>query len=132
MNEEEADFLAAVERRRAEIDERLEQLRARRREIAKRGWRGSTPADVESAEERALAARRHAETAHERAARRYLLAAESHENAATTLMAAGVLEAAERHRRAAIEARGAAERSLAEAAAEREQGGTVRDPAGQD
>lgn len=119
MVEDEAEFVAAVERRRSEIDERLEQLRARRREIAARGRRGSTPADVESAEERALAARRHAEAAHDRAAHRHLLSAESHENAARTMAAVGDLDAAERHRRAAAEARQAAERSLDEAAADR-------------
>ncbi|MEU7812678.1 hypothetical protein [Pseudonocardia sp. NPDC049154] len=116
---DEAEYLAAVERRRAEIDARLEELRVHRREIAARGRRGSSSADVESAEERALTARRHAVTAHERSARRHVLAAESHENAVRTLTAAGDLDGAERHRQAALEARAAAARAFEEAASGR-------------
>ncbi|GAA4693187.1 hypothetical protein GCM10023215_32980 [Pseudonocardia yuanmonensis] len=117
MDANEAEFLAAVEQRRAEIDLRLEELRTRRREISLR--RGSTVADVETATERARAALRHAGTAHERAAQRQLLTAERHEHAARTLMAVGDLDAAERHRRAALAAREAAGRSLAQAPADR-------------
>ena len=108
-----------LRRRRAEIEERIEQLHERKQELAGRRDRGPTsPEEVDAAraaaadaEEHAQEGHVHAARAHERTAARHVEAAELHERVADVLdehdrpqRALAHREAAETDRDAAVQA----------------------------
>jgi hypothetical protein len=112
------EIIAEVEQRRAQIVERIDQLKTRRRQIEARGLHGSTPADVLAAARHAQVAHQHAEQAHRRAEGRHQQAAVAHDRAAERLAAVGDVARARWHREAAEDMRRAAAEDARAAAEE--------------
>jgi hypothetical protein len=110
------DLGEVLQRRRGEIFERIEQLRAREQQLADRLTRNPTSSEslaeatvnAAEAEAHALDGHAHAAQAHDRASRRYREAAELHERAADVLDQHGRPEGAQAHREAAEQDRDAA------------------------
>jgi hypothetical protein len=112
------EIIAEVEQRRAQIVERIDQLKTRRREIQGRGLRGSTPVDVAAAARHAQVAQQNAAQAHRRAGERHEHAARAHDRAAERFEAIGEMAMARKHRAAAEGMRRAAAEDRRKASAE--------------